>query len=85
MEEDEDSEEDEASAKQTPKKGRKGANKPDEMDEVDKALAELDIKYVLHPQMNQRHAYLRYGTSTADQTKAPTAGPSESKGFMAFR
>jgi hypothetical protein len=29
--------------------------------------------------------FVRYGTSTAEQAKAATAGPSESKGFMAFR
>jgi hypothetical protein len=45
---DEDDEEEETpatSSKQTPKKGRRG-EKPNEMDEVDKALAELNMKYV---------------------------------------
>jgi hypothetical protein len=45
VEEDTD-EEEETGTKPAPKKGRKGGNKPEEMDEVDKALAELDIKWV---------------------------------------
>lgn len=49
VEEEGSDEEDETTTKtkQTPKKGGKGGNKPEEMDEVDKALAELDIKYVM--------------------------------------
>ena len=46
---DDDDEEEKTSSKQTPKKGRKApgaSGKVEEMDEVDKALAELNIKWV---------------------------------------
>jgi len=81
---DDDDEEEETSSKQTPRKGRKAAGKVEEMDEVDKALAELNIKCV-ELVCCREGTDRRYGSSEAEQAKAPTAGPSESKGFMAFR
>jgi hypothetical protein len=43
------------------------------------------VSYSLHLIAVKLWADGRYGTSEAEQVKAPTAGPSESKGFMAFR